>query len=162
MALGKSHDKFNFLMGITLLLILVAKNLDFLYCSIFLLGWIYSTFYFSPDSDLLPKKRLGYLRVLFYPYTLLFKHRGSSHHIILGTFFRIIYSFFVLYFIIWLLNRFEVLNFHPKGLVEFVTKFNLDQTEYKLMAWFFIGMFMADFCHIFLDKVSDLLKWRNF
>ena len=160
MALGKSHDRFNFVMAFIFLFYLLHLQLDYLFCSFFILGWIYSTFYFSPDSDIVPKRRLGILRMFFYPYSMFFKHRGSSHHLILGTLVRALYSFMLIYLGIWILYRFEIITRHPNDVFLFFSKYNITKVEYKLITWFFIGMFLADACHIFLDKVTSMFKRR--
>jgi len=160
MALGKSHDRFNFVMAFIFLFFLMYYNLDYLYCSLFILGWVYSTFYFSPDSDLMPKRKLGILRMFFYPYSMFFKHRGSSHSLILGTLVRALYSFMLIYFATLLLYKYNVLTYHPNDFFLFFSKYNITKIEYKLITWFFIGMFLADACHIFLDKLTSALKWR--
>lgn len=160
MALGKTHDRFNFMMALVFLASLIKLQLDLLYCSFFILGWIYSTFYFSPDSDLLPKKRLGLLRWFFYPYTMFSKHRGRSHSIFWGTLLRALYSFVLIYLLTWLLFGQGIVKYDPKDFFSFFSNFNISKLEYKLIVWFYLGMFFADLCHIFLDKVSGIIPWR--
>ncbi|TGC09115.1 metal-binding protein [Methanolobus halotolerans] len=53
---------------------------------IFAAAYVFATFFLSPDLDIdsKPYKRWGILRVLWWPYKVIFKHRGFSHNPILG------------------------------------------------------------------------------
>ncbi|WP_292470525.1 metal-binding protein [Methanolobus sp.] len=53
---------------------------------VFSLAYLFATFYLSPDLDTnsKPYKRWGMLRILWWPYKVIFKHRGFSHNPILG------------------------------------------------------------------------------
>lgn len=52
----------------------------------FALGYLLCTFYLTPDLDInsKPYNRWKSLRILWWPYKTLFKHRGISHHPIWG------------------------------------------------------------------------------
>lgn len=67
------------LMGLTY----VATTIDI---TIFALGFILCTFYVTPDLDInsKPYGRWKWLRILWWPYKTMFKHRGKSHHFIWG------------------------------------------------------------------------------
>lgn len=65
-----------------------------LYVAVFLGGYFFSSFFLSPDLDLVrsdPSQRWGIARVLWIPYAHLFHHRALSHHIIFGPLTRICY-----------------------------------------------------------------------
>ncbi len=52
----------------------------------FSVSYIFATFYLSQDLDTKsrPYKRWKMLRILWWPYRIIFKHRGFSHNMILG------------------------------------------------------------------------------
>ena len=54
--------------------------------AIFSLFYLFGTHFLSPDLDIdsTPYKRWGVFRFLWWPYKVLFKHRGLSHHPIFG------------------------------------------------------------------------------
>lgn len=60
----------------------------------YILAYAFSMVFLSPDLDLArsrASKRWGIARVLWIPYALVFRHRGCSHHAILGAFTRVAY-----------------------------------------------------------------------
>jgi Uncharacterized metal-binding protein len=52
----------------------------------FSVSYLFATFFLSPDLDInsKPYKRWGMLRIIWWPYKVVFKHRGFSHHPIVG------------------------------------------------------------------------------
>lgn len=52
----------------------------------FSISYLFATFFLSPDLDTKsrPYKRWKILRILWWPYRIIFKHRGFSHNIIVG------------------------------------------------------------------------------
>ena len=95
MANGKAHDRFNIFIGTFIVAVMFATKMDFAIILSFTAAYLFSTLILSPDIDLGPKKRAGLLRPLIYPYSMFFKHRGFSHHLILGTLSRVIYGVIV-------------------------------------------------------------------
>jgi uncharacterized metal-binding protein len=60
----------------------------------FVVGYLFSLTALSPDLDLARSRSAfawGPLRVLWWPYNALFKHRGLSHHWLWGTASRLVY-----------------------------------------------------------------------
>ena len=60
----------------------------------FVLAYLFSSLFLSPDMDLArsgPQNRWRCLRVLWLPYVALFRHRGMSHNPILGPPTRVAY-----------------------------------------------------------------------
>ncbi|MBN2110335.1 MAG: metal-binding protein [Methanosarcinaceae archaeon] len=53
---------------------------------IFAIAYVFSTFFLSPDLDIDSSsyRRWGMLRILWWPYKVIFKHRGISHNPVLG------------------------------------------------------------------------------
>ncbi|SFM29516.1 metal-binding protein [Methanolobus profundi] len=64
----------------------VAEYLDIYMLLVFALAYLFATFYLSPDLDInsKPYKRWGILKFLWWPYKVIFKHRGFSHNPIIG------------------------------------------------------------------------------
>lgn len=166
MARGKTHDKFNLLMGAVLTGVLIGFNFYWPVVLAFSLGWLFSTLLFSPDTDFMPKKRAGFLRFFLYPYSLIFKHRGLSHHWLWGTLTRLIYGLVVFVFLIYLLHRLGHIAFSPEhflsDLWSFLKAFDLSLWPYQVFMGAYLGMFMADLGHIFIDRLTSFLGrlWR--
>ncbi|MDK2830862.1 MAG: hypothetical protein PWQ75_614 [Methanolobus sp.] len=93
---GKTHDAINAAV-LTIVLIgfyyafreginPVVTYLDNYTIAAFSIAYIFATLFLSPDLDISskPYKRWGVLRVLWWPYKELFKHRGLSHHPVIG------------------------------------------------------------------------------
>lgn len=94
---SKTHDAINIgimltiLAGLSFLAIrdihpLAAKYLDIYTILLFSFSYLFGTFFLSPDLDIesTPYKRWGLLRFFWWPYKVIFKHRGFSHNPILG------------------------------------------------------------------------------
>lgn len=160
MANRKFHTHFNLLCLFVALLFLAAlpapETLSF--CS----GWFIATFFLSPDSDLLPAKRLGPFRPFFYPYSLMFKHRGHSHSYFLGTLTRILYLYILSIIFIYILVEMGHISRPVKFFIiwpyEYLLGFNYDELSYRLFLWAFLGLWGADFSHIFIDRLTSFIK----
>jgi uncharacterized metal-binding protein len=94
---GKTHEIIN----ITVLMVILAglyyfstwqknemvtKYLNTYTILAFSASYLFATFFLSPDLDTKsrPYKRWKILRILWWPYRIMFKHRGYSHNIVLG------------------------------------------------------------------------------
>lgn len=94
---GKTHE----LINITVLVVLLAvfyylsawqktpiatRYLDTYTILVFSMSYFFATFFLSPDLDTKSRsyKRWKMLRILWWPYRIIFKHRGFSHNIVLG------------------------------------------------------------------------------
>ena len=90
---GQNHDTINIAALIIALagsfyLVLWNENtmysryLDLYTILIFSLSYLFATFFLSPDLDIdsKPYKRWGILRFIWWPYKVIFKHRGFSHN----------------------------------------------------------------------------------
>lgn len=162
MALGRSHDKLNLFFGAILMGVLINFNQNLEELSLFALGFVFSTFFFSPDLDIGPKKRAKWLGLFLYPYSFFFKHRGMSHSILLGTLTRVTYLILIFFFVYLIFFRMGDVTKHPLdifyGFKNFLINYNLEQRVYRNLTYLFGGMFVADIFHILVDKVSSLLK----
>ena len=164
MSLGKVHETINnfFFFPFVFLLAFVLKiKLDLIFA--FSFGWLFSTFIFSPDTDLKPKKSLGPFRFIFYPYSALFRHRGLSHNILFGTFTRLLYMALLLF-----VFQTGYLALSGKVDMDFMLSwkqmmytFNykiLPSHEFYLITFAFFGMAAADFCHYLMDFLYSLMQ----
>jgi uncharacterized metal-binding protein len=78
--------------------------------AVFSVFYIFGTLFLSPDldTDSTPYKRWGIFRFLWWPYKVLFKHRGLSHHPIFGP-VTIILNFALIFIpVLILLLKFDV------------------------------------------------------
>ena len=162
MALGKTHDKINWVVGSLFTGSLVAFNVKLIFCFCYLIGWLFSTWFFSPDTDQRPKKRSGVLQFFLYPYSIISKHRGLSHSLLWGTIYRIVYGLAVVAVFIYVLNQMghieTTLKDYLSFLMHFITHFSLSDEASLITLWFFFGLFMADATHIVIDRFSSQLK----
>lgn len=157
---GKTHDRVGLIAGIICSVTAFAL-FSFPIAIPFFVGWLIALFIFSPDSDLMPKKRTGILAFFLYPYSILFKHRGLSHSLLLGTLSRVVYIIITFLIILFILSKmgyveFNFSNFYTE-LVHFVSNFSVSNPIYQVLCSFYAGMFGADLVHIILDTLSSFL-----
>jgi len=144
----KQHSKFNIFIALPILL---AGAFYFMHPHSYSLltfagTFVYSTLFMSPDMDLAYQIRLrsirGILSLPFRSYASLFKHRGLSHNIILGSATRI------LWLIGWGCLIFFVI-YQSLPAKSTVLKFYKAYQPYFLYG--FAGICLADWCHLLLD-----------
>ncbi len=162
MALGKTHDGINLFIGMVATGLLIGIGLDYFSWPLFLFGWLFSTLIFSPDTDLMPKKRSGPLQFVLYPYSILFKHRGVSHGLLFGTLTRVIYGIVLGGLLVFVLSKMGYLDLEARTywqrLFEFFSEYNYQLPVYRSVTWLYIGLAFADACHIIVDKLSSLFS----
>ncbi|MBT7608332.1 MAG: DUF2227 family putative metal-binding protein [Bacteriovoracaceae bacterium] len=161
MSSGKFHDKINLLTGAILTGALIGFERSAEIVLSFVMGWLIATFIFSPDTDIMPKKRTGPFQFLLYPYSILFKHRGISHSFLLGTAIRILYSVILFGIILFVLYRMKLISYSGQDYLFFIKSFiqnwDLSLLSYKIVSWFFVGMFVSDIHHYCVDIMTSLL-----
>lgn len=94
---GKTHEMINtavLIVAVSGLLylatlkeaLLIAGYLNTYTIMTFAVAYLFATFFLSPDLDIESSsyKRWGIFRILWWPYKVIFKHRGFSHNLILG------------------------------------------------------------------------------
>ncbi|MCO4793344.1 MAG: DUF2227 family putative metal-binding protein [Bacteriovoracaceae bacterium] len=162
MASGKFHDKVNLGTGAILTGCLLGFERSVPVVLSFVIGWLFATLIFSPDTDVMPKKRSGFLQFFLYPYSILFKHRGVSHMILVGTIIRVIYGVIIFGIMLFVLNGMDYVSIGANDFFNFVLSFlknyKYELIEYKIFTWLFIGMVGADICHVVFDQVSSFVK----
>lgn len=155
MASGKTHDKLQLLSSCLFCGAAITLSFPVYFIAGFLLGSFLVWIGLSPDMDTTPRKRLGPLAILTFPYSLIFKHRGFSHWPFLGTLTRILY-FIGLYFLIaWILKKMG----HGSDLSVILKSIEQNQHTYFLLAFgLIVGLVIGDIIHLFLDILFSFGK----
>ncbi len=156
MASGRTHDIVNLVAFPPLVYYL--KPVDFIGFSA---GYLFGTFFLSPDNDLyhsLPSKRWKFLRFIWKPYSKFFSHRGVSHLPIVGSLLRLLY--FVLVFILfYTLIYFISVKLFPESSNFFRgISFNPDMFKHPFFVSFLIGLFLSEIIHVITDMVYSFFK----
>ena len=154
----RTHTAFN-------LFLVLPISLTALYCSMhpknaqlvsFMAMFIYTTLFMSPDMDLSYKIKWyslrGLLSLPFRSYARVFKHRGISHSLLLGSLTRVVWLSLV---IILLLLCLSFLLSHPFFVTSYVATSCLvtSYIHYKKEIFYGLsGICLADAAHILLDK----------
>jgi len=149
----KTHSKFNIFLALPLLIggCHYFMNSHPHHLMTFAGAFIYSTLFMSPDMDLAYQIRLLSLRGLFSipfrSYAQFFSHRGLSHHLLLGSFTRILWLAFWGFFIF-----FAIYKSTPKeaSLFKFYARHKL------FILYGLAGVCFADWCHLLLDNKGKL------
>ncbi len=117
---------------------------------VFLLCYIFSSLFLSPDLDLWESRavrRWGIGRVLWYPYSKVFRHRRTSHHLVFGPFTRIGYLGGLLLLVAWgwnaLTGRGIGFILPRKGIIGSVL----------------LGLYLPNQVHILVDRVWS--RWKR-
>jgi len=89
----KAHGTINLLaLAVSILILIRYTALGVAELVILSIAYIFGTYFLSPDMDInsTSYKRWGYLCIFWWPYKVFFRHRGYSHHIIFGSFSRLV------------------------------------------------------------------------
>ncbi|WP_440952004.1 DUF2227 family putative metal-binding protein [Methanococcoides sp. FTZ1] len=153
---AKTHDTINIAIIITIVaglsyLTIWEKNpiavryLNIHTISLFFLSYLFATFFLSPDLDIesRPYKRWGLLRCIWWPYKVIFKHRGFSHNPLLGPLSIVINLALIIALVILLIG------------------FDLDRIPLRFIAVAMAGMVLSMEVHIVSDFLVSKIK-RHF
>ena len=161
---GKTHEVINF--GVLPLVLTFYEQTYFLS---FIFGYLFATFYLSPDLDLpqsRPFQRWGIFKLIWLPYTK-FKHRSFfTHFPIISSLIRILYIGLILFGIINFLYGLIFVVYPKESLVlkEAFEYYFFSGKVISLKATI-IGIIIADTIHILLDFsitfFNNLRKWIN-
>ncbi|WP_457622159.1 metal-binding protein [Persephonella sp.] len=159
MASGRTHEIINLLFLPGAVYYLHPVNFEG-----FISGYIIGTFFLSPDNDIYhskPNKRWGVLRIIWYPYTRIFSHRGISHIPFFGTVTKIIYlasvSLIFLYLTVLVL-KYAFPDFNIDIINEIKNTNIYSFLSDRFVFSFIFGLFLAEMVHIFTDFVYSTLK----
>lgn len=121
--------------------------------AVFLLGYVFSSLFLSPDLDLWGSRatrRWGLGRVLWYPYSKLFRHRSISHNLLLGPLTRIAYLGGLIVLGLWCWDALR------GGEIKF---FKLSP---HLLGTALLGLYLPNQVHILVDRAWSMIKgWRR-
>jgi len=159
MALAKTHDLVN-LTALPLFLYFIPKEFYLPFSA----GYVFGTFFLSPDIDLpgsRPSRRWSILRCIWTPYQILSRHRGLSHLPLIGSLLRLIYLICALLFLYFtLLGAVTALD---RSLGYLLSSFN----PFELLHSFFMsgvslylvaGIVAADVVHVIFDVLWSFLR----
>ncbi len=96
---GKTHDAVTFFFAAPVLVAAWKLTDSVSIAAVVAIAFLIGGLMFGPDLDTMSKQytRWGFLRFLWYPYQVFFKHRSRwSHGLIFGTFLRVVYFIGVL------------------------------------------------------------------
>ena len=113
-------------------------------------AYVFAMLWLSPDLDLTTSSALnrwGPLRWIWLPYAWVFRHRQSSHHLLLGPLTRILYLVLLLAGLLW-----GVLAILGEPLPKL-------QISTLVLGAIVAGMFVQNTVHILADRVST--SWRR-
>lgn len=138
----------------------------------FIAGYLFSTFYLSPDLDLPqsnPSQRWGVLKILWVPYQMLFSHRSFfSHFPVISSILRLVYIFLPIFILTFIIFKIVDEIFFESAITMLLQKEivanNIEIESYikYTFIYFSYGVIMADLFHIVLDiTVSSLNSFRK-
>ncbi len=140
-----SHLIFNFFLLILIvpLYLQLEPFLTPIQLYIFLLFYFIGSAYLTPDMDTKSEaqQRCG---IFCFPYRKASKHRGASHHWLLGTLSRIIY-------ILLIISLFILIIYGRDGIYSFINALILYKKEMVIAS---SGMFLSNLFHIILDYLN--------
>jgi len=143
------HVRFNLFLAFPIILGLIYYFLHPSYHLMitFTAVFFYSTLFMNPDLDIANKIKLGSIRgILTFPfrsYAKIFKHRGISHNLLLGSLTRI------LWLAMWGVLIFFVLY---KTLPTKVSLYRYYQQYHSFILYGLSAVCLADWCHLVLDQ----------
>jgi uncharacterized metal-binding protein len=116
---------------------------------IFSCSFIYTSLFMSPDMDLADRIKWyslrGLLSIPFRSYSKVFKHRGLSHSLLLGSLTRIGWLSVFILVIVYLSIGFSL---SLDQIIAYVVLYK------KELLYCFAGIFSADVVHILTDKLA--------
>jgi uncharacterized metal-binding protein len=118
---------------------------------VFLLSYLFSSLFLSPDLDLRQSsaaKRWGVGRFLWLPYARIFRHRALSHHLFLGPLTRIGYLSAIVLAIAWGIGLLTGHSLHP------VTP------SWPIIVAVVSGLYLPNQLHSIVDWVWSF-RWRR-
>lgn len=146
----KTHAAINLCFALPLFLIIIYLFLDptHTYLLIFSSAFIYTSLFMSPDMDVARKIKWyslrGFLSLPFRSYSRVFKHRGVSHSLLLGSLSRIVWLTLFTALILYACNG---ITFSTHHIMSYYTHYK------KELLYGFFGICSADVVHILTDKI---------
>jgi len=120
---------------------------------VFLLCYVFSSLFLSPDLDLWDSRavrRWGIGKIFWYPYSKVFRHRRTSHHLVFGPLTRIVYLGGLLLLSAW---GWSALTGRGIGLL---------LLRKELIGSILFGLYLPNQVHILVDRAwSRLKRWHH-
>jgi len=108
-------------------------------------AYLFSSLFLSPDLDLrgsAAARRWGAARALWSPYAAIFRHRGLSHHILLGPLTRIAYLGGVVTVPFWFVER------------VLARPLSLRSPRWPLLGTLLVGLYLPNQIHSLVDSLG--------
>ncbi len=147
----RTHTKINLFFTFPVLLFIGALLTlpEAKYVWTFAISFLYATFFMTPDLDLANSIRLlslrGLFSVPFRSYAFIFRHRGMSHSLLLGTLTRLCWLFLHAIGFLYLFYNIKPTN------IDFIPYCQSFQTYFL---YSLAGVFLADASHILVDRFA--------
>lgn len=158
MPAGKTHLRIE-LITLPLWAALFYLFVDASWLSIVLFGgaYLFSSLLLSPDLDLrhnAARRRWGLLGFVWLPYTKIFKHRGVSHSLLLGTLTRLGYLALLAVIAALALSYFNVWTIS-------VTQLPWTKLDLWLAGILLAGLWLPNILHALVDRLDNLIPRRR-
>ncbi len=152
---AKTHNKVNFVLLAIILStiyfvppvkVYIYKYATNITVAVFVVSYIFSNYYLSPDLDLKSNaclKRWGPFKIVWRPYSWLFDHRKISHSLLFGTLTRILYLLIAGIFILYILDIVALLKFDWRIIL---------QEKYYFIA-IISGLYLPGVFHSITDRI---------
>lgn len=140
---------------------------------LFVAGYAFASFFLSPDLDLFystATKNWKFLRLLWWPYSKIMKHRGLSHSLFLSTITKLVYISFMtlsLYLATIMIGLYleqgEIIHsgVHVlEGVNTFIAvSMKLFKGHWVHLRYVLLGMWVSDIAHILIgDRITSAFK----
>lgn len=125
--------------------------------AVFTGAYLFSSFLLSPDLDLRynrSRRHWGVLGCIWVPYTKIFKHRGISHSVLLGTLTRLGYLGLLALLIAFALGSLGVWTISPDSLTT-------SPIDLRFAAILGAGLWLPNIIHILTDRIYSALVRRR-
>ncbi len=158
MPAGRTHLRIE-LLTLPLWAILFYLFIDAAWWSvaIFVGAYLFSSLLLSPDLDLrhnAARRRWGLLGFVWLPYTKIFKHRGVSHSLLLGTLTRLGYLALLAVIIALGLSYFNLWTLP-------VAQISWTKLDLWLVGILLGGLWFPNILHAVVDRLDSLLPRRR-
>ena len=132
---------------------MIFFGVDYAVIITFAAAYIFATRYLSPDLDInsKPYQRWGALRVLWYPYMKVFKHRQASHNLIIGPLSVVLYLTLIVVPVVYGIMYMWIPI--AECTIAYVQQIELTRENWVLVAIVVAGFISAGWTHILTDKV---------
>lgn len=162
---GKTHDVITLLLAAPTAAAAYAITSDAMLSVVTVFGFLFGGLMFGPDLDTGSKQfsRWSFLKVLWFPYRIFFKHRSRwSHGLIFGTFIRVVYLIGVVTIasFVGAYAYAAIMNGKPPELLTFARSWQTigGYLSATLVAVVFCGLWAGAASHTFTDMAGSYIR----